>query len=85
MTADELLRTLRTALDDEREGILSFDSALIRRAGALKEAVLRRLCETPPVRRAPLLAALDELQPDLRCNQILLAHACAYLEDARDE
>ncbi|MBX3209330.1 MAG: hypothetical protein KF764_30130 [Labilithrix sp.] len=74
---------MRAVLADEREGILRFDAVLMARANDAKEIVLQRLRETPAAERGPLLAALDELQPDLRCNQILLAHAQAYLKDMR--
>ncbi|MBX3258129.1 MAG: hypothetical protein KIS78_12225 [Labilithrix sp.] len=85
MTADQLLHKMRAVLADEREGILRFDAVLIARANDAKELVLRALRETPAAQRAPLFAALEELKPDLRCNQILLAHAQAYLEDVREE
>ena len=84
MTAEELLQIMRALLAEEREGILRFDASLVARASETKELVLRRLRETPAEERAPLLDVLDELRPDLRCNQILLTHARAYLEDMRE-
>ena len=84
MTAEELLRIMRAVLTEEREGILRFDASLVARANATKELVLRLLRETPIEERAPLLAVLDEVQPDLRCNQILLTHAHASLRDMQE-
>ncbi|HVH43891.1 MAG TPA: hypothetical protein VM925_16170 [Labilithrix sp.] len=83
MTADELLETMRAALAEEREGILRFDAAVVARANDTKQSILARLQQTPAEDRAPLLAALDELQPSLRCNLILLTHARTYLRDAQ--
>ncbi|MBX3215198.1 MAG: hypothetical protein KF850_24395 [Labilithrix sp.] len=85
MTADQLLYKMRAVLADEREGILRFDAVLVARANDAKELVLHELRKTPAAERAPLLAAIEELQPDLRCNQILLAHAQAYLQDMRED
>jgi len=85
MTPDELLETMRAVLTDEREGILRFDGEVISRASEAKSAVLRRVRAAPLAERPALCAALDELQPALRCNLILLTHARAYLRDMQEE
>lgn len=85
LMADELLQTMRAALADEREGIIRFDAAVVGRANDAKQTVLKRLHETPAAERGPLLAALDQLKPALRCNLILLTHARACLREARED
>ena len=84
MTPEELLQTMRAALAEEREAIRRLDSEAIARANETKEAVLRRLRDSPPSARASLHAALDELKVDLRANLVLLTHARAYLREAQD-
>jgi hypothetical protein len=85
MTAETLLRTIRGALAEEREGIQKMDASAIERANATKERVIRGLHAIPASDRGPLLDALDTLQPELRRNLILLTQARAYLAQAQLE
>jgi hypothetical protein len=85
LTAETLLRTMRGALAEEREGIQRMDPSAIERANAMKERVIRGLHAIPAADRGPLLDALDTLQPELRRNLILLTQARAYLAQTQLE
>ena len=85
MTPEELIETMSTVLAEEREGILRFDTDAVTHANEAKASILRRLREAPFSERPALFAALEELQPALRCNLILLTHARAYLRDMQEE
>ena len=85
MTPDELLETMRALLLDEREAILRFDGEGLARANEAKSDVLRELRAAPSTERPALYAALDQLQPALRCNLILLTHARSYVRDMQEE
>lgn len=82
MTAEELLRTMRAALAEEREGIRRLDADAVARATAAKESVLAQLQNAKPEDRAALHGALAELKVELRRNLILLAHARDFLREA---
>jgi len=81
MTKDELIRTMRAALDDEREGLRRLDAAAVTRATRSKESVLQSLMMTVPAERGPLLAALAELHAEMQQNLRLLAHARHWLAE----
>jgi hypothetical protein len=82
MGPDELLRTMRAALAEERDALRRLDVEGVTRATAAKERVLARMLETPPAERPPLIAALAELKNELRQNLVLLAHARDSVRDA---
>lgn len=82
MTPDELTRTMREVLEQERDGIRRLDVVAVTEATSRKEEIIKSLIEAPPEERAPLVAALGELRNDLRRNLVLLAHARDYLRDA---
>ena len=84
MTPDELLGKMRALLAEEREGILRFDSTAVTRANESKEDILRDLRQSAVAERPALFEALEQIQPELRCNLILLTHARAYLRDVQD-
>ena len=85
MTPDELLETMRALLQDEREAIRRFDSEAISRANDAKSAILDKLRTASTMQRPALYAVLDQLQPELRCNLILLTHARSYVRDMQEE
>jgi hypothetical protein len=82
MTADELLVTMRAALQAEREAIRRFDARAVTEATRTKEDIIQKMMASPPADRVKLIAALGELKVDLRRNLLLLAHARDYLRDA---
>lgn len=82
MTPDELIQTMREALEQEREGIRRLDHSAVTQATARKEEIMKVILETPAAERAPLIAALGQLKNELRRNLVLLAHARDYLRDA---
>lgn len=82
MTAEELLRTMRSVLVQEREAIRRLDADAVGRATHAKEQCLTAVRSAPADQRAALVAALGELRDELRRNLVLLAHARDYLRDA---
>jgi len=82
MTAEELLRTMRSVLVQEREAIRCLDADAVGRATHAKEQCLTAVRAAPADQRAALIAALGELRDELRRNLVLLAHARDYLRDA---
>jgi hypothetical protein len=82
MTAEELLVSMRAALAREREAIRRLDIEAVTEVAATKEAVLARLREAPATDRPALVAAIEELKPELRRNLVLLAHARDCLRQA---
>jgi hypothetical protein len=82
ITAEELLRSMRAALEEERDGIRRLDSEAVTRANGAKEKILAQMRNAPPSERAALVSALRELKGELRRNLVLLAHARDYLRDA---
>jgi hypothetical protein len=85
LTPETLLKAMRGALAEEREGIQKMDADAIERANATKERVIQGLHAIPAAKRGPLLDALDSLQPELRRNLILLTQARAYLAQSQLE
>ncbi|MBX3196720.1 MAG: hypothetical protein KF850_24380 [Labilithrix sp.] len=82
MTADELLSTMRAALEAEREAIRRLDGAAVTEAAAAKEKILLGVHGAPASERPALVAALKELKIELRRNLLLLAHARDYVREA---
>jgi hypothetical protein len=82
MTADELLRTMRAALSEERDAIRRLDADGVARATAAKERVLKDLQSALPTDKDPLMSALRELKVELRQNLVLLAHARDAIREA---
>jgi len=84
MTADELVATMRAALESERDAIRHLDADAVNAAAAAKEKVLDALKDAPASERPALVAALGELRGELRRNLVLLAHARDYLRETAE-
>ncbi len=82
MTADDVARALRSALETERDAIRRLDVAAVEEASKTKEEILAAIRATPPSERAGLMNALAPLRSDLRRNLVLLAHARDSLRGA---
>jgi hypothetical protein len=84
ITPDELIRIMRAALADEREGIRRLDARAVTRANAAKNNVLYWLRSASDADRPALDAALHELSSEMHSNLVLLMHAGAYLRQAAE-
>ncbi len=82
MTADELLQSMRSALEDERAAIRRLDAQAVTQASVRKERILERVRDAPASERPQMIAALKELKTELRRNLVLLAHARDCLRQA---
>lgn len=75
MTPEDLIRTLKQALHDEREGLARLDCAAVARASMVKENAIQIILATPWSSREPFLAALAELGGELQRNLVMLSEA----------
>jgi hypothetical protein len=82
MTAEELLHSMRSALEDERAAIRRLDAEGVNQATARKEQILERVRDAPASERPAMIEVLKELKSELRRNLVLLAHARDCLRQA---